>query len=453
MLALSAKFTPSMENAGTSSHMSGLDKAPSVSRTQMTGRKQNVGPDVRVGAAKNPGPKTKSRGVGSSAEGLSSAKRNPPKSREVGHGTDKSVKRNPTGDAQRQGKDFPKRPPKHPGEGWHKVSHASRSVLIKKLAEADMRVRRLEKLVSELQRNVRQLDVPRSIGKSEGCTPKKKTTASGGGARKLSRASQQSSSSNLRIEQCANGKKNQHAQNAWKEKSSKRIKGHTSSQAEVSTTSTESTATVVNDVSLVTASGVVSSSSQTVAPVMGTTQTETIVPTLDRPMYGGKSYRDAVVEVKGNKEVTFKPEAILVDGSKLTLSKRRLARRIKDFDVDSELLGYLLVQFAFVPRTGTALRSMVVKAESYLRKFDLCGLTSLEVYHIIMRGVCAAMDIPEDEQTIRQVLKDEARNDERVKQTECVENNNAGRTFGLTGWTTHFLDGGKKVKEDKKKKH
>lgn len=71
---------------------------------------------------------------------------------------------------------------------------------------------------------------------------------------------------------------------------------------------------------------------------------------------------------------------------------------------DRELVGYLKLEAAFVPRTTSLLLQLKNKARRYLDQFDLSIYTSEQVYEFITRAVGVAMLISPEEERVRALL-------------------------------------------------
>jgi hypothetical protein len=108
-----------------------------------------------------------------------------------------------------------------------------------------------------------------------------------------------------------------------------------------------------------------------------------------------------------------------------------MARRAVCSLTDSDLHFYLLTEFAFIPRTNDVFRSMVVKAKSYLRTYDLSEYTQEQVYRLIMRAVRSALPIPIEEADLRQFVREPSTIEEITKSADFITTGNAGRSFTL----------------------
>lgn len=85
-------------------------------------------------------------------------------------------------------------------------------------------------------------------------------------------------------------------------------------------------------------------------------------------------------------------------------SKPKLSwHKVTANNVDSELYGYLTMEFAFQPRSERLLERMTQRARIWLKGFDCTGFTDIQKHSILVASVAAAMIPPESEM---QAIKD-----------------------------------------------
>lgn len=85
-------------------------------------------------------------------------------------------------------------------------------------------------------------------------------------------------------------------------------------------------------------------------------------------------------------------------------SKPKLSwHKVTASNVDSELYGYLTMEFAFQPRSERLLERMTQRARIWLKGFDCTGFTDIQKHSILVASVAAAMIPPESEM---QAIKD-----------------------------------------------
>jgi hypothetical protein len=162
-------------------------------------------------------------------------------------------------------------------------------------------------------------------------------------------------------------------------------------------------------------------------------------PALNRPVYGSRSYAEAASLVKDQENVAFKPELTTVSRGKVDKATRLEFRRAKESVSESDLQYYLTLKFAFVPRDKNILRAMVLKAEVYLKSYDLTGMSSEEVYKMVMRVVRSAIAIPKDEELVRASLKNSDVLEVINKHHKLVSKGIIGHVGNLTGKTSLSL--------------
>jgi len=154
-------------------------------------------------------------------------------------------------------------------------------------------------------------------------------------------------------------------------------------------------------------------------------------PTKKAPQLGGASRQatQKVANLAENRDPLYKAEAKFVKRERLTRANKHNARRAVCSLTDSDLHFYLLFEFAFIPRTNEVFRSMVVKAKSYLRTYDLSEYTQEQVYRLVMRAVRSALPVPDEEAILRQFLRDPSTLEEINKSADFVTTGNAGHSF------------------------
>lgn len=149
------------------------------------------------------------------------------------------------------------------------------------------------------------------------------------------------------------------------------------------------------------------------------------------------------IDDAADKPVLIETTHNVARGGKMGFSERRQARQ-KPLLVISDLYWFLLGEFAFVPRTADVLRQMRAKSKQFLAMHDLTGLTLQCQYQMVVNTITRCMDVPTEEQLCRQALKNEAANEERLKQQKMVTTGQVGRSgFGFFG-TNHGLPAQKK---------
>nr|WET17741.1 hypothetical protein [Alilaet virus] len=85
-------------------------------------------------------------------------------------------------------------------------------------------------------------------------------------------------------------------------------------------------------------------------------------------------------------------------------SKPKLSwHKVTADNVDSELYGYLTMEFAFQPRSERLLERMTQRARIWLKGFDCTGFTDIQKHSILVASVAAAMIPPDSEM---QAIKD-----------------------------------------------
>jgi len=133
-----------------------------------------------------------------------------------------------------------------------------------------------------------------------------------------------------------------------------------------------------------------------------------------------------------------KPEKVVVHVTEQTRApfkglKHRAARadaRHWTTDADEELANVLRLKALYVPRSASLRLRLKAAAEQYLRKFDKGALAEPE-YVLINRAVCAAMDITEEEEYLRQHMKNNKQEELRLKQAKMSATGELGGTRTL----------------------
>lgn len=77
---------------------------------------------------------------------------------------------------------------------------------------------------------------------------------------------------------------------------------------------------------------------------------------------------------------------------------------LKKMESDEDLVEYLKLQSAFVPRTVELCRQLKQQAQRFMARFDLCNYTPKEVRKIILNGVSQAMLYQPEEEKLRALL-------------------------------------------------
>jgi hypothetical protein len=94
--------------------------------------------------------------------------------------------------------------------------------------------------------------------------------------------------------------------------------------------------------------------------------------------------------------------------------------------VDSELYGFLIFQFALQPRTPAVMSRMVTKAKQFLRDHDCSAMDYIEQHTMVVGAVAKAMDIPENEMGVRTWLANHDQNQVRNAHASMVRDGQVG---------------------------
>jgi hypothetical protein len=126
-------------------------------------------------------------------------------------------------------------------------------------------------------------------------------------------------------------------------------------------------------------------------------------------------------------------EKIPVPG-RLSRKKRRQQQKWVD-NADNELIFYLKVEALNQARTPSLMQVLTGKAKRFLEKFDTADLSWERRYSIIIAAVKVAMMIDEQEDSLRQALKNADQDELRAKQASMLKSGTVGhsgpRFFGL----------------------
>lgn len=111
----------------------------------------------------------------------------------------------------------------------------------------------------------------------------------------------------------------------------------------------------------------------------------------------------------------------------------RDAKRAAQVDVakvDEELLYYLRGEATFRERNWELMQVLHAKAKKFLERYDTTTITYKERYHMCIKAASAAFDIPEEEQAVRQHLKNPVQEELRQKNHKLVKE----AFVGHSGW-------------------
>lgn len=121
----------------------------------------------------------------------------------------------------------------------------------------------------------------------------------------------------------------------------------------------------------------------------------------------------------------------------------RRAERKQAILIEDNLYWFLVMEFAFVPRTADLLRQMKAKTKQFYAQHDMTALSLRQQYQLMVSTITRVMDVPQAEQLLRQQLKNPVENEEREKHQRLVKEGTAGRSFmGLL--KSHTLPQGSK---------
>ncbi|APG76573.1 hypothetical protein 1 [Hubei tombus-like virus 15] len=155
----------------------------------------------------------------------------------------------------------------------------------------------------------------------------------------------------------------------------------------------------------------------------------------DLPQYSGPSYAATVKSglcTESNKPI-FSKECAIIDNSIIARSAKRSMRKLDHQWADKELTHFLLMEFAFTPRTTEVLRLMHGRLQKHLRTFDTSAYTQEEMYKLSVRTVEAAIRVPQAEQAVRAGLKNDSALEEVRKNNKFLESGLVGNVRGLLG--------------------
>jgi len=158
------------------------------------------------------------------------------------------------------------------------------------------------------------------------------------------------------------------------------------------------------------------------------------------PALGGASY--AATLAAGPVKEIDKPVFALSAGKTVNvkpiqkLRKQALRDRVALVKtIDDDCYYYLLSEFAFLERKPDTMRAMQQKLSKYLAKYDQAALTAEERYRLIIGTVAHAMAIPDAEQTVRAMMKNDVILEEIGKHNKFVNDGVAGNVrsgfFGI----------------------
>lgn len=99
-------------------------------------------------------------------------------------------------------------------------------------------------------------------------------------------------------------------------------------------------------------------------------------------------------------------------------------------NVDVELVYFLKVEALLKPRTAVLMAQLTGKAKRFLERYDCSDMSYERRYTLILEAVKCAMIISNDEDGVRQCLKNETQGELRDKNAAFVKEGKVGHS----GW-------------------
>lgn len=142
---------------------------------------------------------------------------------------------------------------------------------------------------------------------------------------------------------------------------------------------------------------------------------------------GGTKNQSAELPLKAAPEGTPAPHTLL--SFTRWWRARKGGRKWRNEEVDSELVGFLLLEFALRERSAAVMQQMVSKAKQWLnQKFDLTNIPAITQHNTVMHAIGETMRVPQAECELRQALKqDRYEVTERMAHADMVK---AGKLGG-----------------------